>query len=242
MPRNPDSGRLNLAEVFRRVQHRMLSDLAVGGMFEHASAAGAASEQNWLALFNQYLPQCYRSAPAFVNRLRRPPFPPDRPGSLRQPVFPPAVPLRRRPPRPRRKYLRGFRNKADHFQTMAPRRRRKSRLRPHPPPHLRPPNRQRRPSPSPHPPPTHPSRPLSYDLGLEPRNLRIQPPPSPLNAAFPDASDLGCSLQHDSFEHRLPSTLIVIFFMLRLFDRLRSMCTPTADLMECSKSLRSFKS
>ncbi|MEQ1887312.1 MAG: DUF6602 domain-containing protein [Bryobacteraceae bacterium] len=66
MPRPKDSRKLDLAEVFRRVQVQMISELAVGGMFEHASAAGAANEQNWLALFRRHLPKRYRVAPAFV--------------------------------------------------------------------------------------------------------------------------------------------------------------------------------
>jgi hypothetical protein len=35
-------------------------------MFEHATAAGAATEQQWLALFQRYLPQRYRCAGGFV--------------------------------------------------------------------------------------------------------------------------------------------------------------------------------
>jgi hypothetical protein len=66
MGRSPDSGQLDLAEVFLTVQHEMLAQLAVGGLFEHASAAGAATEQHWIDLFNRYLPQRYRAAPAFV--------------------------------------------------------------------------------------------------------------------------------------------------------------------------------
>jgi hypothetical protein len=66
MSRRPDSGQLNLAEVFHRVQKEMLAQLAVGRLFEHASSAGAATEHHWLALFNRYLPKRYRSAPTFV--------------------------------------------------------------------------------------------------------------------------------------------------------------------------------
>jgi hypothetical protein len=47
MPRSPDSGQLDLSEVFRRVQRQMLAQLAVGRLFEHASSAGAATEQHW---------------------------------------------------------------------------------------------------------------------------------------------------------------------------------------------------
>lgn len=66
MARPPDSGHIDLAEVFRRVQTEMLAQLAVGRLFEHASAAGSASEHHWLELFDRYLPQRYRAAPAFV--------------------------------------------------------------------------------------------------------------------------------------------------------------------------------
>jgi hypothetical protein len=71
MPRKPDSGRIHLIEVFRRVQTQMLSDLSVGGRFEHASSAGAATEHHWINLFERYLPRRYRAAPAFLlDRLR----------------------------------------------------------------------------------------------------------------------------------------------------------------------------
>jgi hypothetical protein len=66
MPRSPDSGQINLAEVFRRVQHEMLAQLAVGRLFEHPSTAGAATERHWLELFDRYLPKRYRATPAFV--------------------------------------------------------------------------------------------------------------------------------------------------------------------------------
>jgi hypothetical protein len=66
MPRRPDSGQIDLAEIFRRVQQEMLAQLSVGRLFEHASTAGAATEHHWLQLFDRYLPKRYRSAPAFV--------------------------------------------------------------------------------------------------------------------------------------------------------------------------------
>jgi len=66
MPRRPDSGHIDLAEVFHRVQQEMLAQLSVGKLFEHASTAGAATEHHWLQLFDRYLPKRYRSAPAFV--------------------------------------------------------------------------------------------------------------------------------------------------------------------------------
>ena len=66
MPRKPDSGRIDLPEIFRRVQEEMLAQLSVGRLFEHASTAGAATEHHWLQLFDRYLPRRYRAAPAFV--------------------------------------------------------------------------------------------------------------------------------------------------------------------------------
>src|ERR1039458_9179217 len=66
MPRSADSGRLDLAEAFYWVQQYMLAQLAVGAMFEHASTAGAASEQVWLEALHRYLPNRYRAAPVFV--------------------------------------------------------------------------------------------------------------------------------------------------------------------------------
>lgn len=44
----------------------MLAQLAVGRLLEHASAAGCATELHWLALFDRYLPKRYRAMPAFV--------------------------------------------------------------------------------------------------------------------------------------------------------------------------------
>jgi hypothetical protein len=58
--------------------------------------------------------------------------------------------------------------------------------------------------------------------------------------------DLGCSLQHGAFEQtRTINTSSpnesLIFFILRLFERLREMGTaPAADLMQYGRSLRSF--
>jgi hypothetical protein len=62
MPRSLDSCKIDLTEVFRRVQHEMLAQLAVGRFFEHPSA-GPASEHHWLALFDRYLPKCYQATP-----------------------------------------------------------------------------------------------------------------------------------------------------------------------------------
>jgi hypothetical protein len=66
MPHPPDSGQLDLAEVFYSVQEEMLAQLAVGGFFEHPTAASSATERHWLDLFDRYLPKRYRATPAFV--------------------------------------------------------------------------------------------------------------------------------------------------------------------------------
>ena len=66
MSRPKDSGRVDLNAIFRHVQTQMLARLASGELFEHPTACGAATEQHWLDLFNQYLPERYRSSPAFI--------------------------------------------------------------------------------------------------------------------------------------------------------------------------------
>jgi hypothetical protein len=45
MPRSADSGQLDLSDVFLKVQQELLAQMAVGGLFEHASAAGTATER-----------------------------------------------------------------------------------------------------------------------------------------------------------------------------------------------------
>lgn len=60
--------------------------------------------------------------------------------------------------------------------------------------------------------------------------------------------DLGCALEHGAFEKHGPSLRVsepgesLIFFILRLIERLRAMGTaPAADLMQYARSLQSFK-
>jgi hypothetical protein len=66
MPRGPDSGQLDLAEVFRGLQREMLAKLRVGGLIEHANTAGAEAEHQWVQLLRCYLPSRYWAGPAFV--------------------------------------------------------------------------------------------------------------------------------------------------------------------------------
>ena len=59
--------------------------------------------------------------------------------------------------------------------------------------------------------------------------------------------DLGCSLQHGAFEHAAQLRISdpdesLIFFVLRLLDRLQAMGTaPATDLGEYGRRLRSFQ-
>ena len=66
MSRKPDSGKIDLAQVFRRVQTEMVAHLSVNNLHEHGTTQGSASEQDWKQLFDLYLPTRYRCAPAFV--------------------------------------------------------------------------------------------------------------------------------------------------------------------------------
>jgi hypothetical protein len=66
MSRPPDSGRLDLGELFHRAQQEMLAQLHVGGLIEHGPTAGAATERRWIALFERYLPKRYKASSAFV--------------------------------------------------------------------------------------------------------------------------------------------------------------------------------
>ena len=59
MGRREDSGRVDLREVFSRVQEQMLANLAASGVFEHAPSCGAANEQHWIGLFNRYCIRCH---------------------------------------------------------------------------------------------------------------------------------------------------------------------------------------
>jgi len=63
----------------------------------------------------------------------------------------------------------------------------------------------------------------------------------------PDRLDLGCALEHGSFEQTNKGIKVstqdesLIFFMLRLLDRLRKLGTaPAADLMKYGQTLNSF--
>ncbi len=66
MPRPPDSGCVDLSQVFLHIQRRMLAHLEVGGSLEHPGTCGAAGELRWLRLLNSHLPERYRASSAFI--------------------------------------------------------------------------------------------------------------------------------------------------------------------------------
>lgn len=66
MGKRKDSGRIDLHQVFLRVQQQMLANLSASNVFEHPTSCGAATEQHWIDLFNRYLPQRYRATSAFI--------------------------------------------------------------------------------------------------------------------------------------------------------------------------------
>ncbi len=246
MPRHPDSGQLDLSEVFHRVQQQMLADLAVGRLFEHASSAGAATERHWIALFERYLPQRYRSAPAFVidsegrrsrqidiaifDNLYSPPLFPHSsghhiPAESVYAVF-------EVKPTFSRQWLRDAAQKAASVRAL---RRTSVSV-------IAAGDRRRAIAPSPI---------LAgllatgsvWNPGTFAENLREA------LALFtgPERVDLGCSLEHGAFETTGPSVAVsepdeaLIFFVLRLIERLRAMGTaPAADLMQYARSLKSF--
>ena len=249
MARKPDSGRLALADVFLRVQQEMLAQLAVGGLFEHASAAGAASEHHWVELFNRFLPQRYRSAPAFVldhagrrsrqidiaifDNLYSPLLFPHGAG-----IHIPAESVYavfEVKPTFSCQWLRDAAVKAASVRSLArtsvpviahgkPR----SRIAP---------------------------RPILAGLLATTSVWNPETFAENLIPALHDYSlDLGCSLQHGSFEltrtprRKLPRIRVsdpsesLIFFMLRLLDRLRAMGTaPAADLTRYARGLKSLR-
>jgi hypothetical protein len=244
MARSPDSGRLDLAEVFYSVQEEMLAQLAVGGFFEHPSAAGAATEQHWLDLFNRYLPQRYRATPAFVidsegrrsrqidiaifDNLYSPPLFPHKSG-LHIPAESVYAVFEVKPTFSRQ-WIRDAGEKAASVRAL-----RRTSVRVMSGNLLRAPIRL---------------KPILAGLLATTSVWTPQTFSKNLKAALlatPNRLDLGCSLEHGSFEQAKNITIStqeesLIFFILRLLERLRAQGTaPAADLMKYGRHLESFK-
>jgi hypothetical protein len=66
MGTHKDTGRIDLHQIFLRVQDQMLANLSASEVFEHPTACGAATEQHWIQLFNRYLPERYHATSAFI--------------------------------------------------------------------------------------------------------------------------------------------------------------------------------
>jgi hypothetical protein len=242
MPRTPDSGRLDLAEVFYSVQEEMLAQLAVGGFFEHPSAAGTATERHWLDLFTRYLPQRYRASPAFVidstgrrsrqidiaifDNLYSPLLFPHKSG-LHVPAESVYAVFEVKPTFSKQ-WLRDASEKAASVRAL-----RRTSVRVMSGNKLRPPIR--------------PARILAGLLATTsvwtPQTFSKN-----LKSALANSQlDLGCCLDQGSFEQAKRITIStpeesLIFFILRLLERLRSQGTaPAADLMKYGRHLESFK-
>jgi hypothetical protein len=244
MPRSPDSGQLDLAEVFYSVQEEMLAQLAVGGFFEHPSAAGTATERHWLDLFNRYLPKRYRATPAFVidsegrrsrqidiaifDNLYSPLLFPHKSG-LHIPAESVYAVFEVKPTFSRQ-WIRDAGEKAASVRSL-----RRTSVRVMSGNKLRPPIK-----------PT----PILAGL-LATTSVWTQATfKTNLRRALesdPNRLDLGCSLEHGSFEQTKKIRISIpeeslIFFILRLLERLRAQGTaPAADLMKYGRHLESFK-
>ena len=244
MPRSTDSGQLDLAEVFYSVQEQMLAQLAVGGFFEHPSAAGSATERNWLDVLARYLPKRYSAAPAFVidsegrrsrqidiaifDNLNSPVLFPHEsgfhiPAESIYAVF-------EVKPTFSRQWIRDAGEKAASVRSL-----RRASVR------VLSGNKLRK-----------PVRPRPILAGLLATSSVWTPKTFEKNlraalVSTPNRLDLGCSLEHGSFEQTRKITVSIqeeslIFFILRLLERLRAQGTaPAADLMKYGRHLESFK-
>ena len=66
MPRSVDSGRVDLALHFQRLQTNLSATLDLASLIEHGTSSGATAEQHWAAFLNTHLPAQLHAAPAFV--------------------------------------------------------------------------------------------------------------------------------------------------------------------------------
>jgi hypothetical protein len=58
--------RIDLRQVFVRVQQQMLANLDASHVFSHPTSCGAATERHWIDFLNRYLPERYRATSAFI--------------------------------------------------------------------------------------------------------------------------------------------------------------------------------
>ncbi len=62
----PRREKLELRDIFPCVQQQMLAQFALGSLLHHPSPTGAAAENQWIEFFNRYLPSRYAASSAFV--------------------------------------------------------------------------------------------------------------------------------------------------------------------------------
>jgi len=243
MPRSPDSAQLDLAEVFYSVQEQMLAQLAVGAFFEHPTASGSSTERLWLDVLARYLPKRYSVAPAFVidsegrrsrqidiaifDNLHSPLLFPHESG-----IHIPAESVYavfEVKPTFSRQWIRDAGEKAASVRAL-----RRTSVR------VLSGNRLRKPIP----------RPILAGLLATASVWTPETFEKNLRAALlstPNRLDLGCSLEHGSFEQTNKITVSIqeeslIFFILRLLERLQAQGTaPAPDLMKYGRHLESFK-
>lgn len=231
MPRLPDSGQLNLAQVFHLAQRKLLADLATTGSFEHPSANGTATEQIWIELFSQYLPTRYRATPAFIinssglrsrqidiaiyDNLSSPPLFPN-PAGIHIPIESVYAVFEVKP-LISKQWLQDAAEKAASVRA------------------LRPTNRKIL------------AGLLAATSVWRADNLakNLRPALNALPASH--RINLGCALEHASFEYDKTLTVseqheTLIFFVLRLINRLNALGpAPPTDLMHYVSGLESFK-
>ncbi len=66
MGRQPNTGKIDLSRMFLQTQREMLAQLAAGELFEQPTACGAVTESHWIDLLRRHLPQRYQISSAFV--------------------------------------------------------------------------------------------------------------------------------------------------------------------------------
>jgi hypothetical protein len=232
--------------MFFQVQREMLSHLAAGEIFEHPTACGAVTERHWLDLFASYLPERYRASSAFIvdadgRRSRQIDIAVY--DHLYSPLlFPDAAGLHI----PAESVYAVFEVKQDLNQRLirdaglkaaSVRRLRRTSV-----PVVSAGKRR----------PAMPCQPiLAGILALRsgwPTRFERRLPPALGILKRDEQLDLGCALRNGAFELTGRTVRLstpgesLIFFMLRLLDRLRSLGTaPAADLMAYGRSLQSFR-
>lgn len=267
MSRPKASGRIDLRAVFHQIQREMLAHLAAADLFEQPTSCGALTEEHWIELFRRYLPERYRASSAFIvdcdgrrsrqidiviyDRLYSPLLFPHRSG-LHLPaesvyaVFEVKQDLNMRlirdAGRKAASVRRLRRTSVPVISAAAP-------CAPRPPQRI-----------------------LAGILALRsgwPTRYHRRLPSALARLSTDESLDLGCALQHGAFEvlSPAPRTLSpdrpspcrpgadpppirfstpeesLIFFMIRLLERLRLLGTaPAADLMAYVRSLESFAS